>query len=442
MAAQLDDPVAEIERLRRRISEFGQHITQGQRLTKTASAWARIEDRQLEQVLARCHSDDACTDSIQYLKVQEQLRRSEAFLAEAQRLTLTGSFAWHPDTDEVTGSAELYRIFGFDPNGKLTTEMISSRVHPEDVNLLTKMRMAHQTCAGLEDFDCEYRLLMPDQSIKYLHVIAHACPRGHDQIEYIAAVQDVTERHMSEEALAGAREELAKVSSAMSLGVLTASIAHEVNQPLTGIVTNASTCLRMLDADPPNVDGARETVRRVLRDGNRAAELIARLRALFSKMPPATTSLDLNEAIEEVIALSSIELQRGRAVLRTEFADALPPVRGDRIQLQQVLSNLLRNAIDAMSDVADRPRQLVIRTAPGADDRVTASVQDSGVGLNPAKTDRLFQPFHTTKPSGMGIGLSVSRSIIENHGGCLWATPNDGPGATFSFSIPRGCSPP
>jgi signal transduction histidine kinase len=218
---------------------------------------------------------------------------------------------------------------------------------------------------------------------------------------------------------------------------LTASIAHEVNQPLSGIITNASTCLRMLAADPPNIDGARETARRTIRDGNRASDVITRLRALFAKKDATTESVDLNEAIREVIALSLSELQRSRVILRPELADDLPPVTGDRVQLQQVILNLLRNASDAMSGVADRPRKLVIRTERDEGDHVRLTVQDTGVGFEPHAMGRLFEAFYTTKSGGMGIGLSVSRSIIESHHGRLWAAPNVGPGATFSFSIPR-----
>ena len=240
------------------------------------------------------------------------------------------------------------------------------------------------------------------------------------------------------EALAKAQSELAHVARITSLGALTASIAHEVNQPLSGIVTNASTCLRMLAADPPNVDGARETARRTIRDANRASDVITRLRALCSKKETAIESLDLNEAIREVIALSLSELQRNRVILRTELADDLPLVAGDRVQLQQVVLNLLQNASDAMRAVDDRPRHMVITTEREEGDRVRLTVQDAGVGLDPQAMDRLFEAFYTTKNEGMGMGLSVSRSIIERHHGRLWAAPNDGPGATFSFSIPSG----
>ena len=256
-----------------------------------------------------------------------------------------------------------------------------------------------------------------------------------DQFKHIARI--AIERRLSEEALSKVRSELAHVARAQSLGVLTASIAHEVNQPLSGIITNANTCLRMLAADPPNVDGARETARRTIRDGNRAADVVTRLRALFSRKDATTEPVDLNEAAREVIALSWGELQRSRVILRPELADILPPVTGDRVQLQQVILNLLLNATEAMSSVNDRPRQLVIRTERDEGDRVRLTVQDAGVGLDPQGADKLFEAFYSTKSGGMGIGLSVSRSIIESHHGRLWAAPNDGPGATFAFSIPR-----
>jgi signal transduction histidine kinase len=222
----------------------------------------------------------------------------------------------------------------------------------------------------------------------------------------------------------------------MSLGALTASIAHEVNQPLAGIVTNASTCLRMLGADPPNVDGARETALRTIRDGNRAADVITRLRGMFAKNDLPADAVNLNEATEEVIALSRSELHRSRVVLRTHLADDLPPVTGDRVQLQQVILNLLLNACDAMIDVEDRRRDLVVSCDRDEKGDVRLTVQDCGMGINPEKADKLFDAFYTTKSGGMGIGLSVSRSIIESHHGRLWAEPNTGPGASFSFTLP------
>ncbi|HET6973276.1 MAG TPA: PAS domain-containing protein [Pyrinomonadaceae bacterium] len=366
--------------------------------------------------------------------VEEELRRSEAFLAQAQRLSRTGSFSWRIAGDEITWSEQLYCIYELDPGTTITLDVIRTRVHPEDLTLYEKM--VEQARNGSEDFEWQYRLLMPDRSIKYLHAVAHLIRDGNGDLEYIAAVQDVTARRSSEEALDKARSELAHVARVMSLGALTASIAHEVNQPLSGIITNASTCLKMLDADFPNVDGARETAKRTIRDGHRAADVITRLRALFSKTEAATELVDLNEATREVIALSRSELERNRVITRTELADQLPLVTGDRVQLQQVILNLLRNGSDAMSEVHDRPRDLLFKTEVDEADCVRLSVRDAGTGFESQTVEQLFRAFYTTKADGMGIGLSVSRSIIENYGGRLWATPNDGPGVTFAFSIP------
>jgi PAS domain S-box-containing protein len=367
-------------------------------------------------------------------RAQEDMRRSEAFLAEAQRLTSIGSFSWLVATDEISWSEELYRIYEFDPGSTITLEVIRTRVHPEDLSLYEKM--VKQARNGSEDFEWRYRLLMPDLSIKYMHAVAQATRNPGGQLEYIAAVRDVTARRVSDEALDKARSELAHVTRVMTLGALTASIAHEVNQPLSGIITNASTCVRMLDAEPPNVDGARETAKRTIRDGRRAADVITRLRALFTHKDGTTELVDLNEATREVVALSRTELERNRVITKMELADELPAVMGDRVQLRQVILNLLRNGSDAMSGVDDRPRELLFRTEVEEADRVRLSVQDAGIGFEPQALERLFQTFYTTKDDGMGIGLSVSRSIIESHHGRLSATPNDGPGVTFSFSIP------
>ncbi|HLZ84345.1 MAG TPA: PAS domain-containing protein [Caulobacteraceae bacterium] len=365
---------------------------------------------------------------------EDKLRRSEAFLAEAQRVSATGSFSWIFATNEIVWSEQIYRMFGLDPDEPVSLERIASRVHPDDVPLFEDMiARARRHESGLE---YEHRLVMPDGSIKHLHLIAHGVPDQHGQMEYIGAVQDVTDRRHSEEALGALRSEIAHMARITSLGALTASIAHEVNQPLSGIITNANTCLKMLAADPPNVAGAQETARRTVRDGNRAADVISRLRALFGKKDIALEPVDLNEAVREVIALAWSDLQRGRVVVRSELAWDLPQIMGDRVQLQQVILNLLLNAADAMKDVEDRSRRVLIRTRPEDGDCVGLCVQDVGVGFDAKAAEKLFEAFYTSKGDGMGIGLSVSRSIIENHGGRLWATLNEGPGATFSFCIP------
>jgi len=401
----------------------------------------RVAD-ELDQSVAQRTAELAAANEVLRKEVAERrraedaLKRSEAFLAEGQRLSRVGSFSWRLDTDEITFSEELYRIFEFDCDAAVMLEQIVGRVHPEDVPLLSeKIDLARR---NINDHDYAIRLRMPDGRVKYLRTKSYGIRDRDGRLEHVGAMQDATEHRLSEEALAKVSSELAHVTRVSSLGVLTASIAHEINQPLSGIVTNASTCLRMLAADPPNVDGARETARRTIRDGNRASDVITRLRALCSKKETTIESLDLNEAIREVIALSLSELQRNRVILRTELADDLPLITGDRVQLQQVVLNLLRNASDAMSAVDDRPRHMVITTEREEGDRVRLTVQDAGVGLDPQAMDRLFEAFYTTKNDGMGMGLSVSRSIIERHHGRLWAAPNDGPGATFSFSIPCG----
>ncbi len=254
-------------------------------------------------------------------------------------------------------------------------------------------------------------------------------------VKWHGTVVDMHDWRQAQEELRNTQAEFARMMRVMTIGQLTASIAHEVNQPLSGIVTNASTCLRMLKSDPPNIDGARETAQRTIRDGNRASEVITRLRTLFSKKQIDFEPLDLNEAAREVIALLSGELQRNNVILKHEFSDHLPAVKGDRVQLQQVILNLLHNGSDAMVTVNDRARQLLIRTETDGN-HVAVSVQDSGVGFSREVSERLFEPFFTTKQEGMGIGLSVSRSIIAAHQGKIWAAPNDGPGSTFAFSIP------
>jgi PAS domain S-box-containing protein len=373
--------------------------------------------------------------AIERKRSEERLYRSEACLIEAQRLSLTGSFGWIVSVDEHFWSEETFRIFEYDTSTKVSIQLVLDRAIPEDVPLIEK---AVAVSAEGQDFDYECRFLMPSGKLKHLHIVAHAtrCPDG--QLEYIGAVQDVTARRHSDEALGKARSELAHVARVSSLGALTASIAHEVNQPLSGIITNASACLRLLATDPPDIAGARETAHRTIRDGNRASDVITRLRALFIKKSVTTESLDLNEATQEVVAISLSELRRSRVILQSEFADKLPPVCGDRVQLQQVILNLLRNASDAMNGVDDRPRRLMIRTERDGGEHVRLTVQDSGVGVDPQNVDRLFDAFYSTKSDGMGIGLSVSRSIIESHHGRLWAAANDGPGASFSFSIPLG----
>lgn len=310
--------------------------------------------------------------------------------------------------------------------------------HPDDLPPLME-KWGKMLVSGESD-EIEARLRRHDGAYRWFLIRAQALRDEAGRIiRWYGTSTDIEDRKRTEEELRNAQSELARVMRVMTMGQLTASIAHEVNQPLSGIITNANTCLRMLDGNPPNLEGARETARRTIRDGHRASDVITRLRTLYSKKEPALESMDLNEVAREVTALSSAEIQRNGVALRQEFADDLPPAVGDRIQLQQVILNLLRNAADAMSTIEDRPRELLVRTERDEGNQVRLSVKDSGIGYTPEAADKIFQAFYTTKNDGMGIGLSVSRSIIEAHQGRLWATPNNGPGCTFSFAIP--CTP-
>ena len=361
---------------------------------------------------------------------QAELQRAFDHLTEAQRLSQTGSFTSDLARDEHYWSEGFYRICEFEPESTITIQRLGAIVHPEDVPLYEGA--IQRAFAGTEP-EFYFRIVTAAGVVKHLRGLAH---RIADRPVFVGAVQDVTATRVAEDALNKARSELAHVARVTTLNTLTASIAHEINQPLSGIITNADTCLMMLDANPPNVDGARETAQRTIRDGHRASAVVTRLRALFSKREFTLEPLDLNEATREVLALSSSDLQRNRVIVQSELADDLPTITGDRIQLQQVILNLLRNASDAMIGVHDRPRQLLIRTEREDGDRVRVTVRDAGTGFDRQSTDSLFEAFYTTKSDGMGIGLSVSRSIVERHHGRLWAEPNDGPGATFSFSIP------
>jgi PAS domain S-box-containing protein len=309
-------------------------------------------------------------------------------------------------------------------------------VHPDDADRAAKIWMS--CLATGEPYQVEVRALHAADHA-YRWCITSALPLLDEDgriLKWFGTVVDMHDWKQSQEELRKTQAELAHVTRVMTMGQLTASIAHEVNQPLSGILMNAGTCLRMLDSDPPNIDGARETARRTIRDGNRASDVIARLRDLFKKNDTAEESVDLNNATREVIALSLSDLQSNRVVVQQDLAENLPAVKGDRIQIQQVILNLLRNASDAMRDVDDRPRQLVIKTESDESKNVQLTVRDTGTGFAPKAADRLFESFYTTKAEGMGIGLSISRSIIEAHRGRLWASANDGPGSSFAFSIP------
>jgi PAS domain S-box-containing protein len=375
------------------------------------------------------------TDIEDRKRAEVELRRAYDSFADAQGLSHTGSFITDLVGDEHNWSEEAFRIFEFEPGSKVSVQRIRDIIHPDDLSSFETVIARGMTG---ENVTFAFRIVTVTGAVKHVRGVAHVIEHVAGHPLFIGALQDVTDSKVAEEALDRARSELAHVSRLTAVSAFTASIAHEVNQPLSGIITNAGTCLRMLATDPPDVDGARETAKRTLRDGNRASDVITRLRRLYSRRELTLEPLDINETTREVLALFLTELQRNHIVVRSDFAADLPVVSGDRIQLQQVILNLLRNASDAMMSVHDRPRHLVIATQRDAGTRVRVTVRDVGVGLDAQSMNKLFDAFFTAKTDGMGIGLSVSRSIIERHHGRLWAEANDGPGATFAFAIPAG----
>ena len=362
-----------------------------------------------------------------------QVASKEAYLAEAQRLSHTGSFGWNPSSGFIW-SDETFQIFGFDRGTSPTIETVIDRTHPEDVERVRQFIKGEPRDG--KDYDLEHRLLMPDGSVKYLHVVAHPLRAEAGERAFVGAVMDVTAAKRAEEAVQEAQAALAHVTRMATLGELTAWITHEVNQPLTGIVTNGAACLRWLDKAPPALDEARRSVEDMISDARRASEVIHRIRALSKKTDAEKVPLDINDVIREGSRLVRREVITHGASLRLELAPELPSILGDRVQLQQVIINLVINAIQAMASVTDRPRTLLIRSQQSKDGRVLVAVRDSGTGIEAKSVNKLFKAFFTTKPSGMGMGLSICRTIIEAHSGQVSAANNSGPGATFQLILP------
>lgn len=505
----------------------------------------------------------ACENITERKEAENALRQSEAYLTQAQELSHTGSFGWRAATGEITWSKETYRIFQFDEGTKPQIPLMLQRIHPED--RLAVQRITGRAAREGKDYDHEYRLVMPDGSIKYVRAVARATRDSGGHVEFVGSVSDITatkeaERRLRESeqrfrdyaetasdwfwetgpdhrvtqisqhsdtvttpagligltrwdiapdadlepekwrqhraaldahvpfrdlvyrsrdrngqpiyvrtsgkpffdadenflgyrgvctdvtaairadqaeiALRKAQAELAHVTRVTTLGELTASIAHEINQPLAAVIANADACLAWLQRSPPDLKAARRSVEWIIEDGKRASDVIRHVRALAKRTEIEMVPLDANLVVREAVALVQREMASHAVSVRMELSSALPKIFGDRIQLQQVLINLIMNGIEAMEGVHDRPRELAIRSAADGDGAVLVSVTDCGVGISEQAIDRLFMPFFTTKSSGMGMGLSICRSIIEAHGGRLSAAPNQAGGAIFQITLP------
>jgi predicted ATPase/signal transduction histidine kinase len=372
--------------------------------------------------------------SLENVQLYDELRRGEAYLSEAQRLSHTGSFAWRPASGEIYWTEETFRIFEYDPATTPTLELLQLRIHPDDVAAFR--RFSEQVSEEARDFAHEYRLRMPDERTKYIHVVARALQTETGTVEFVGAVMDVSAIRLAERELHKTRTDLAHVTRVTSLGELTASIAHEVNQPLGAVMFNAEACMSWLHGDPPNMDEAHAALQRIVRDSTRAGEVIRRIRAIAKKTDTKMAPLNLNDVLSESLGFVQHELSTARVALRVEHASMLPLILADKVQIQQVILNLVMNGIEAMQPITDRPRELLIRSEQDDELQVQVTVTDCGVGFPADSADRLFNTFFTTKSSGMGMGLSICRSIIELHGGRIWAVPNTPHGAIIQFTLP------
>jgi PAS domain S-box-containing protein len=367
---------------------------------------------------------------------EDVIRRSEAYLAEAQRLTHTASWAWRLlDRKTVHLSEEFYRIYGFDPaEGAPTWEEYFERIHPED--RLKWTGEVERAIAEKADYDHEFRILFPNGKVKWIHTVGHPVLSDAGDLEqFSGSSTDITERKVAEqerERLRQLEADLAHINRVSMLGEMAASLAHEIKQPIAAAIASANSCIEWLMHEPPNLDRARAAATRIDKYGNRAAEIIDRMRSLYKKSPPQRELVDVNGIIQEILRLLNGEACRFSVAMRTDLCAELPEIMADRVQLQQVFMNLMLNAIEAMGDSGG---ELTVKSEV-QDGQIQFSVSDTGVGLPTEKTERIFSAFFTTKPQGSGMGLAICRSIVESHGGRLWATANNGRGATFHFTLP------
>jgi PAS domain S-box-containing protein len=370
-------------------------------------------------------------------QMEGQLRRSENYLAEGQRLSHVGSGSWNVVTGEVFWSDETCRIYGFEP-GAVTPSaelFFQNVVHPEDRPGLEQAfdRVVRDPSA----YELEFRIVRSDGTVRHVHSTGHPLFNEAGELsEVIGTVMDITERVRANRNLVKTQAELAHVTRVITLGELTASIAHEVNQPLAAVVTNAQACARWLAMEPANLSEANDAVQRIVRDANRASSVISRIRAFVKRTEQPRTPVNVNDVINEALSLVQGEARTQGVAFQVEASAGLPQVTADRVEVQQVILNLVVNGIEAMGSMNSESKVLTIGTACYGADAILVTVRDSGAGLAPHTRDRIFDAFFTTKPQGMGMGLAISRSIVEAHGGRIWATPNSGPGETFQFTLP------
>lgn len=431
-AAMAYQVLASIEDLKVQMAARQKAETELRELTDQLETQVRIRTKELE------HRNKELAEAKAGLAEEKLcLEQSEAYLVEAQRLSHTGSWYWNARTGEVIWSQEFFVIFGFDPEKtKASYSLYLDRIHPEDRSKVEQVRCA--AAREKRDFDAEYRLLFPGGLIKFLHSVGHCVVSPSGDIKYVGAVMDITERKRAEEEherLRQAQADLAHMNRVSTMGELTASLAHEIKQPISAARTNARTCLRWLARDQPDLAEAREAASRLIKDVTRASDIISRIGSLFKKDVLQREWVDVNDLIRGMILLLRSEAARYSIWILGDLADGLPKILADRVQLQQVIMNLMLNGIEAMRGIST-PGKLTITSQQDENGQLLVSVADTGVGLQPGQAERIFKAFFTSKSQGTGMGLPISRSIIESHGGRLWATPNLGPGTTFQFTLP------